>query len=90
MRYIVFLKPTLGMDADEFKGALNRADDWYRVGSYAWIIASDEDARTWSRRFRKFVEPDGHVFICRLDTSDRSGLMTKKFWEWMRKHDTQE
>jgi hypothetical protein len=90
MRYIVTLKPKLGVDPNEVKAVINDADDWYRFGPFTWVIVSDDSAREWSARLRQFVQPDGNLLILGLDPSERAGWMPRKFWRWMNDYDDTE
>lgn len=87
MRYIMMIKPRDGVAPSDVVEQLNRASDWFRLSSTAWIVVSDLDAARWSARLRPLVQDGGNLFICKLDATDRKGWMSRKFWDWMSEHD---
>jgi hypothetical protein len=85
--YCAYLRPRIGSVGEakrkSIEKTLRTALAWYRCDSNTWIICTVKDARIWYARLGKHVKPGGHVFISRLDVSDRAGWMPKAFWEWM-------
>jgi len=85
MLYIVHMKPNPNVEMGSVQELLNDADDWHRLGAWCWVIESEQTGTHWARKLEKFVKPQGEVFVCQLQPSNRNGYKTKKFWEWFRK-----
>lgn len=83
--YHIYIRPRKGVTAATVQKQMDLAIDWFRYDDQNWIVYTPSDANKWHSRLRLLVRPNGLLFICRLDTSDRQGWMTKDFWEWMRK-----
>lgn len=84
--YIVSLVPNPGVGPLDVQGLLDRAHSWYRFSNMNWVVCTHESAETWTTRLRQFADPQGTLFICRLDPVDRQGWMPKDFWQWIRDH----
>ncbi len=83
--YQVSLITKAGIDSKQVEKKFNMALDWFRFNPTFWIIYTSKDAETWNRRLSVFVRPGGTLFICKLDVSDRKGLIPREFWEWLEK-----
>lgn len=83
--YHVYISQKEGITQDEVEEKLNHALDWYRYNIGLYVVFSTSDMKTWMSRLKDFVEPDGNLFICELDVSNRNGWMNKDFWEWLKK-----
>ena len=82
--YHVFINPKEGVTRSQIEEEMNLAIDWFRCTQNVWVLYTTSDADKWLTRLRPFVDPEGSLFICRLDISRRNGWMTKKFWSWIR------
>jgi hypothetical protein len=82
--YQIFIAPKQGVSTDRVKKGMDLALDWFRIDPKTWIVYTTSTANKWQERLRPMVEPGGHLFICKLDISDRQGWMTPAFWEWLR------
>jgi hypothetical protein len=83
--YHIFISPKDDVTADQVQKVMNLALDWFRCDSNNWIVYTKSDAKKWYSRFQKYVEPGGHIFICKLDIDDYYGLMPKTLWDWLGK-----
>ena len=79
-------KKDILLDDDRIVKQLNRARNWISIPPYTWILYSTASADQWYQRFKKFVQPEGNLFICELDVTPghRAGWMGKKFWNWLK------
>jgi len=83
--YIVHINLSKKSSEEDLKKRMNKALDWFRISENTWVLYTTSDATKWYSRLSPLVKTDGHVFVCRLDNSDRKGWMDKAFWQWMRK-----
>jgi hypothetical protein len=84
--YVVILSPRPGVSLVQVQETLGLADNWYRFADHSWVIITDEPAATWQKRLKRFVDPGGKLFICRLDVTDKQGWLPKPFWTWLREN----
>ena len=82
--YQIYISPKKGILQSQVEEKMNLAVDWYRLHDSVWVVETTSDAAKWQTRLRPLVVPDGVLFICKLDTSDRQGWMPKKYWEWIK------
>ena len=68
----------------ELKPVFDKALDWYRYVPNCWIIWTARSATHWYERLKPYLSDGDHVFIVRLDISERQGWLSKSFWEWLR------
>lgn len=83
--YHIYISRKPDVAADDVQKKINLALDWFRYDPKNWVVYTTSNASKWQERLRPFVDPGGHLFIVRLDVSDRQGWMTRKFWDWLRK-----
>jgi len=81
----IFIDRKPGVTLEQVEQKLNLAVDWYRCHEKVYVIYTTSDVDKWLARLSDFVKPDGHLFICRLDVTDRNGWMKQSFWEWLKK-----
>jgi hypothetical protein len=86
--YIVYINRLEETPYEDLKKKMDLALNWYRVTERVWVLYTSSDAEKWYARLSTLVKDDGNLFICKLDTSDRQGWMSERFWEWMRKRET--
>jgi hypothetical protein len=85
-KYInIFINPKAGIAREDIEKKMNLAIDWYRYNDNAYIVYTTSDANKWQDRLLEFVKDEGGLFICELNTSNRSGFMTSSFWDWLEK-----
>lgn len=82
--YQIYISPKKGVQQPQVEKKMDLAVDWYRLSDNVWVVETTSDASKWQARLKPLVEPDGFLFICKLDTSDRQGWMPKKYWEWIK------
>lgn len=86
MIYVVLVTPRFDVSQNAITSVLNAAHSWYQSSGWR-MICTNEPATVWEQRLLPLVEPDGSMFIARLDSNmDREGWMKKRFWLWMREH----
>jgi hypothetical protein len=81
----IFINAKDDVNYESIKKEMDKALDWFKYDSKNWIVYTSSNANKWYERLKKLVEPDGDLFICKLDISDRNGWMEKEFWEWIKK-----
>ena len=84
--YHVFIQPKKGITYDNVEKKMNLSLDWFRCTSSVWILYSTSRIDKWQERLRPLVDPDGNLFVCRLDITKRNGWMTDEFWNWIKKN----
>ncbi len=82
--YHIFIKPNKGVTSEQVEEKMNLAVDWFRCTPNVWIVYTTSDADKWLNRLKPFVEPDGSLFICKLDIARRNGWMNNEFWKWIK------
>ena len=83
--YMVYIDRKEDAAYEQIEEKMNLAVDWYRINSQLWILYTTSDEEKWYSRLESFVKPGGHVFICKLEESERQGWMKKDFWKWIRR-----
>ena len=81
----IYLNQKPGITLSDIETEMNNALDWFRYDSKCWVIYSNSSIDTWIVRLKKLVEPNGRLFICKLDINDKNGWMTREFWDWINK-----
>ena len=81
----IFINPKKGVTKENIEKKMNLAIDWYRYHDNGYIVFTTSDVNKWQERLLEFVKDDGSLFICELNTSNRSGFMTTAFWDWLKK-----
>lgn len=69
----------------EIEPIFNKALDWARYSPNCWILYTSTAPRTWYERVKPHLGPGDHVFVCKLDISERGGWLPKWIWEWLTK-----
>ncbi|MCK4842204.1 MAG: hypothetical protein KAT04_10030 [Methylococcales bacterium] len=82
--YSIYISTKKGIDADKVEDKMDLALDWFRLNTSYWVVYTSSDANKWQERLQPLVEPGGNLFICRLDTTDRQGWISKEFWKWLK------
>ena len=85
--YVVYIERRSDVSLEDLEEVMNLANDWYRIRYNCWILYSTSDSEKWYSRLSPLVEDSGSVFICKLDSENSQGWMTKKFWAWLRRED---
>ena len=70
---------------NELEPVFNYAIDWLRYAPNCWIVWTTSSAQTWFRRLKPHLGPQDHMFICRLDLTERKGWLPKWIWDWLGK-----
>ena len=83
--YHVFIRPKKGVSIAEVEEQMNLAVDWFRCTPNEWVLYTTSDEERWQVRLKPLVNPDGSLFICRLDIRHYNGWMTQDFWKWIDK-----
>jgi hypothetical protein len=81
--------PKRGAEPHDIEKTFNLAIDWFRFHSSMWVIYTNQDAETWYHRLKEFIHPGGHLFVCKLDVTDRHGWLPKAFWDWVQERQKQ-
>lgn len=81
----IYVAPKDDVTREQVEEKLNKAVDWFRYHANAYVVYTTSDVDTWMKRLKDLVEPDGSLFICKLDPRVTNGWMTDEFWEWMNK-----
>ena len=83
--YCVYIKPKEGISFANVQSKIDKALDWFKISNEYWIVYSSSSIDKWMLRLQKLVEPNGSLFVCKLDTAMKNGWMTTEFWDWMNK-----
>ncbi len=83
--YHIYVSVRADVTMAQVEAKMNLAVDWFRYDANNWIVYTTSSAKTWYARFRKYIEPGGHLFVCQLDTTDYWGFMPRTLWTWLRK-----
>ncbi len=87
MMYVLMVMPNPGVTPKQIQdGPLSAAHSWFRLSPNFWVVCSSQTAAFWAQQVRPWVAPQGTAFIDQLDIHNRSGWMTKKFWDWYGEH----
>jgi hypothetical protein len=87
MFYVVYIDRDPNVSLEMVTAAMDKAVDWYRINESLWIVYTTSDADKWNSRLRPLTKESGNFFICKLDTANRQGWMSKGFWKWLRRED---
>jgi len=85
--YMAYIQPRKDVEYETIEEKMNLANDWFRVSDELWILYTTSDADKWHSRLKPFVDPDGYLFVSKLDVTQRQGWMKKSFWKWLRRED---
>jgi hypothetical protein len=80
--YHIFIRPHPPNTRAEVEEKLNLALDWFRYQDACYVVETTSDENKWKTRLLPLVEPDGFLFICKLDESHHHGFMKPSFWKW--------
>jgi hypothetical protein len=69
----------------ELEATFNQAVDWLRYTPNCWIVWTTSSAQKWFERLKPHLGASDHMFICRLDVTERNGWLPKWLWEWLGK-----
>lgn len=83
--YHIYILPKVGKQQSDIEKEINQSLDWIRYGEYNYVVYSTLNANSLTARLKPLVEPDGRLFVCKLDINNRNGWMAKSFWEWLKK-----
>jgi hypothetical protein len=87
--YHVYVMRNKDASKEQVEEELDLHLDWFRYYAFlkvgVYIVYSDSEARDLVHRLSPFAKPEGSVFVCKLDVTNRQGWMSKQFWEWLRK-----
>lgn len=84
--YHIYINPKKGISYEQLKKKMDLAVDWFSCMRNLWIVYTTSDEDKWASRLKPLVDPDGSLFICRLDISRKQGWMTHEFWDWIEKN----
>ena len=83
--YHVYLVPKSTLTLSEIEKKMDLALDWFKYDKLNWVVYSSATMDKLSARYKPLVQPDGRLFICELNPSNRNGWMSKDFWTWLKK-----
>jgi hypothetical protein len=79
----MYVVPKAGVTTEEVNEKLDLALDWYKYDTNSWVVRTSADQNKWFARLQPLVEPDGSLFIAKLDLANHQGWMSADFWEWI-------
>lgn len=79
----VFARPKPASSVEEIETVLNKALDWYRYYEGVYVVRTAKSPEVWRTRLEPLVQPEGDLFIAKLDLSEKQGWMNKAFWDWL-------
>lgn len=83
--YHIYILPKIGIQQSEVERKMNISLDWIRYDTNCYVVYTTSNVNRLTARFKPLVEPNGRLFICELDISNRNGWMSKSFWDWIKK-----
>ena len=86
--YVIFIETKKGTEAAEVRAKMDLALDWFRITPNLWIVHTSSDVDKWQIRLKPLVQPDGALFISRLNIEESNGWMIDDFWVWINKKKT--
>lgn len=86
MLYVVVMTLNPGVTINDAQAAMQPAHSWYRCTQTSWVICSNENAQIWVGRLMPHCQPQGTLFVSRLNPADHQGYMTQEFWNWWNLH----
>jgi hypothetical protein len=84
--YIVYIERLRETSYEDVQKKMDLARSWYRINESVWVLYTTSDADKWYARLSPLVKDTGSLFICKLDYTESQGLMSQKFWDWVKKH----
>lgn len=82
--YQVALRTRGGVSEKRLIAVMNKASDWFKLADDCWILSTSRSVEEWYDLLLPLVKPEGILFICRLDITERKGWMPKLFWDWLK------
>ena len=82
--YQIYIDPKPDVSLDEIEKNMNLALDWFRINKKYWIVYTSANQDTWFNRLSRFVEPEGSLFICKLQPDQSQGWLNRDFWDWLK------
>ncbi|NSL89335.1 hypothetical protein ECE50_021010 [Chitinophaga sp. Mgbs1] len=83
----LYIIPKEGVSRENIEATLNKGLDWIRYAPNNYVLFTSVTIKAWMGRLREHVEDGGTLFICKLDVTNRNGLMINEFWEWLQKNE---
>jgi hypothetical protein len=83
MFYHITLTPRPGVSRESIRKKMDLALNWFRYTDTTWVVYTNSNSAKWCERLKELVVPEGTLFVCRLDITERQGWMTTQFWEWL-------
>lgn len=73
-------------DEVELNAILDRAKDWVKFAPESWLLWTTSTPDRWNTRLKKVARTGDRFVIFEVDISQRSGVMPRSFWEFIRSH----
>lgn len=80
--YIIYIKSKPGVMHSQVETKMNAAVDWFRINNDFYVVYTTSDEEKWQARLLPLVNPNGSLFVCKLDTTHYGGWLTEDFWKW--------
>ncbi len=71
------------IDPQIIENVLNRAGDWFRFNSWAWLLASDYSPNDIINAVKSVLTPEDSVLMIKCDLSVCGGLAPPVTWDWV-------
>ena len=84
--YHVYIRSKKDVTYEQVKAKMDLSVDWFRCTTQVWVLYSTSRIAKWQERLLPLVDPDGNLFICKLDMSESNGWMSQEFWDWIDKN----
>lgn len=69
---------------EELEPIFDKARDWIRYAPTCWIVWTSSSPAKWLARLKPVLSPTDHVFIVRIDPSERAGRLPRSMWGWIK------
>ena len=81
--YNIYLSPKPGVTREHIEEVLSISIDWMRYDDKCWVVYSTSNPEKWHARLKKFVHPDGFLWVVKLDIKGNFGFMPQPLWTWL-------
>jgi len=67
---------------EELEPVFSSVGDWLRYAENCWIVRTDVDSNTLTRKLQKHMKSRDAVLIVPIDPNQIWGLQEKWIWDW--------
>lgn len=60
-----------------------REYDYIKALYSTWFVKSNDTAQDIYNHLKPYIDNDDHLFVIKVDPSDKQGWMSKDIWTWL-------